>query len=99
MSLPDYMTRTIITVADAHAFIRALNDDDAFFHLEDDPADVYITDTVPLFSLSEVDAMRDRVAEIRTLTGDPCQLAADAIGEGESEDFDEDDDRQILTNA
>lgn len=99
MPLPAYMTRRIYTVADAHAFIRALNDDDAFFHLEDDPADVYINDTVPLFSLPEVDAMRERIAEILTLTNDPCQLAADAIGEGDSEDFDEDEDRQTLTKA
>lgn len=98
MSLPDYMTRRIYTIADAHAFVRALDADGLFFHLEDDPTDVVNADG-PVFTDDECVAILQRQEEIWTLTSDPCQLAADAIGEGESEDFDEDDDRQTLTRA
>ena len=100
MSLPDYMTRRIYTIADAHAFVRALDADGLFFHLEDDPTDVVSgADATPVFTPDECVAILQRQEEIWALTNDPCQLAADAIGEGDSEDFDEDDDRQILTNA
>ena len=102
MSLPDYMTRRIYTIADAHAFVRALDSEGRFFHLEDDPDTVCNGDPVEeryVFTIRESVAIRERIAEILTLTNDPCQLAADAIGEGESEDFDDDDDRQILTKA
>ena len=102
MSLPDYMTRRIYTIADAHAFIRALDADGLFFHLEDDPTDVVtgpLGESRPTFTEDECVAILQRQEEIWALTDDPCQLAADAIGEGDSEDFDEDDDRQILTKA
>lgn len=98
MSLPDYMTRRIYTIADAHAFVRALDADGLFFHLEDDPTDVVNADG-PVFTDDECAVILQRQEEIWTLTSDPCQLAADAIGEGESEDFDEDEDRQIFTKA
>lgn len=98
MSLPDYMTRRIYTIADAHAFVRALDADGLFFHLEDDPTDVVNADG-PVFTDDECAVILQRQEEIWALTDDPCQLALDALGEGESEDFDEDDDRQILTNA
>lgn len=98
MSLPNYMTRRIYTIADAHAFVRALDADGLFFHLEDDPTDVVNADG-PVFTDDECAVILQRQEEIWTLTSDPCQLAADAINEGESEDFDEDDDRQILTKA
>ena len=100
MSIPNYMLRPIHTVADAHAFVRALNDDGAFFHLEDDPSDVVCSyGGQPLFTAEECDALWQRQCEIYALTSDPCQLASDALGDGASEDFDEDDDRQILTRA
>jgi hypothetical protein len=99
MSLPDYMTRRIYTIADAHAFVRALDAEGLFFHLEDDPSDVVGADGLPIFTDDDCMAILQRQAEIWALTNDPCQLAADALGEGEGEDFDEDDDRQTLTKA
>ena len=100
MSLPSYMTRTIVTIADAKAFIRALNDDDLFFHMEDDPTDIVYSDgSGRVFTDDECVAILQRQEEIWALTDDPCQLAADALEEGEAEDFDSDDDRQILTRA
>ena len=99
MSIPDYMTRRIYTIADAHAFIRALDAEGRFFHLEDAAHDVVRSDGGDLFSDAEADTVWQRQCEIYALTKNPCQLAADAIGEGESEDFDEDDDRQLLTRA
>ena len=98
MSLPDYMTRRIYTIADAHAFVRGLDADGLFFHLEDDPTDVVNADG-PVFTDDECAVILQRQEEIWTLTSDPCQLAFDALGEGEGEDFDEDDDRQTLTKA
>lgn len=98
MSLPDYMTRRIYTIADAHAFVRALDADGLFFHMEDDPTDVVNADG-PVFTDDECAVILQRQEEIWALTDDPCQLAADAIGEGDSEDFEDDDDRQIFTKA
>lgn len=99
MSLPSYMTRQIRSIADAKAFIRALHADGLFFHLEDDPSDVVGADGLPIFTDDDCMAILQRQEEIWALTSDPCQLAADALDDLTSEDFDEDDDRQILTRA
>jgi hypothetical protein len=91
----------IRTVADARTFIRALHDDDAMFHLEDDPADILCGyGGGDLFSLTEVDAIRERQNEMYQLEGfDPCAFALSLMEGGESADYDEDDDRQRLTKA
>lgn len=94
MSLPTYMTRSIRTIEDAHAFVRGLDADGLFFHLEDDPTDV--VDAVgPVFTDDECAVILQRQEEIWTLTSDPCQLAADALGDtiDDDDEHDDDDDR------
>lgn len=93
MSTPNYMLRPIRTIADAEAFIRALHDDDAMFHFEDDPADILCGyGGGDLFSITEVDAIRERQAEMYRLEGfDPCAFALSL--EDDSDDHDDDDDR------
>lgn len=95
MSTPSYMLRSISTIADAEAFIRALHDDDAMFHLEDDPADILCGyGGGDLFSITEVDAIRERQDEMYQLEGfDPCGFALSLVEGGESADHDDDDDR------
>lgn len=98
MSLPTYMTRSIRTIEDAHAFVRGLDADGLFFHLEDDPTDVVtgpLGESRPTFTEDECVAILQRQEEIWTLTDDPCQLAADALGDtiDDDDEHDDDDDR------
>jgi hypothetical protein len=83
MTLKPYMTKRIVTAADADAFIRALHADGKLYHFDDNPDDIVFDATgAPVFECDEVPALRGRVGEMFAIDGyDPFALAVQLTNE------------------
>jgi hypothetical protein len=70
----DFLATPIKTESDAEGFFFQLEQNGLLFHPEDDPADIFATDSEhPLFTVEQCDLLRKRIDEAYAVMADPCE--------------------------